>query len=75
VAVSKVKSVGTRRFWELFLALPSEVQKLAVENYHLWRRNPNHPSLRFRRLREAKLASAFASEITIAPSAGWRARR
>jgi len=48
--VSKVKSAGTRRFWELFQALPSEVQDLAVKNYHLWRRNPNHPSLHFRRL-------------------------
>jgi len=45
-----VKSAATRRFWELFQALPSEVQNLAVKNYHLWRRNPNHPSLRFRRL-------------------------
>ena len=50
MAVSKVKSAATRRFWELFQALPSEVQDLAVKNYRLWRRNPNHPSLRFRRL-------------------------
>jgi hypothetical protein len=50
VAVSKVKSIANRRFWELFQALPSEVQNLAVKNYHLWRRNPSHPSLRFRRL-------------------------
>jgi hypothetical protein len=46
-----VNSAATRRFWELFQALPSEVQDLAVKNYRLWRRNPNHPSLRFRRLR------------------------
>jgi len=45
-----VSSAGTRRFWELFQALPAEVQKLAVKNYHLWRRNPGHPSLRFRRV-------------------------
>jgi hypothetical protein len=50
VAASKVKSAATRRFWELFQALPSEVQNLAVKNYQLWRRNPNHPSLHFRRL-------------------------
>lgn len=30
--------------------LPSEVQNLAAKNYRLWRRNPHHPSLRFRRL-------------------------
>jgi hypothetical protein len=45
-----VKSTATRRFWELFQALPSEVQDLAVKNYRLWLRNPHHPSLRFRRL-------------------------
>ena len=45
-----MKSTTTRRFWELFQALPSEVQDLAVKNYRLWRRNPRHPSLRFRRL-------------------------
>ena len=50
MAVSGVRSVATRRFWELFRALPSEVQNLAVKNYHLWRHNPNHPSLRLRRL-------------------------
>jgi hypothetical protein len=50
VAVSKVKSVATRRFWELFQALPSEVQNPAVKNYQLWRRNHSHPSLHFRRL-------------------------
>ena len=45
-----MKSTATRRFWGLSQALPSEVQDLAVKNYRLWRRNPHHPSLRFRRL-------------------------
>jgi len=46
-----MNSVATRRFWDLFRALPAEVQKLAVKNYYLWRATPNHPSLHFRRLR------------------------
>jgi hypothetical protein len=46
-----VKSVATRRFWNLFSALPSDVQNLAVKNYQLWRENPSHPSLHFRRLK------------------------
>ena len=50
MAVPKVISVATRRFWDLFQALPPEVQNLAVKNYRLWRRNPSHPSLHFRRL-------------------------
>ena len=45
-----MKSVATQRFWELFRALPDEVQNLAVKNYRLWQRDPRHPSLRFRRL-------------------------
>jgi len=50
VAATSVNSVATRRFWELFRALPAEIQKLAVKDYHLWRQDPRHPSLRFRRL-------------------------
>lgn len=45
-----MNSVATRRFWDLFYALPEDVQRLAIKNYHLWRRDPHHPSLRFRRL-------------------------
>jgi hypothetical protein len=45
-----VNSVATRRFWELFFALPADVKELAVRNYDLWRRDPRHPSLHFRRL-------------------------
>jgi hypothetical protein len=49
-----MKSVATRRFWELFHALPVDVQKLAVKNYRLWRQNRNHPSLHFRILQGSK---------------------
>ena len=45
-----MNSVGTRRFWALFHALPADVQQLAIKNYRLWRRDPHHPSLHFRRL-------------------------
>jgi len=36
VATARVKSVATKRFWELFQAFPEEVQNLAVKNYRLW---------------------------------------
>ena len=49
MAAGKVNSVATRRFWNLYQALPSDVQKLAIKNYHLWRRDLT-PSLHFRRL-------------------------
>jgi hypothetical protein len=50
VAAAQVKSVATRHFWDRFHALPKEIQELAIKNYELWRSNPHHPSLRFRRL-------------------------
>src|ERR1039458_1108542 len=75
MAVSRVKSIATRRFWELFRALPSEIQNLAVKNYHLWRQNPHHPSLRFRRVQGSEDRYSIRAEITIAPSPGEWARR
>ena len=49
-AACKVKSLATDRFWALFHALPHEIRDLAVKNYELWCRDPQHPSLHFRRL-------------------------
>ena len=46
-----MKSIASQRFWELFDSLPPDVQKLAIKYYAIWRRNPHHPSLRFRRLK------------------------
>ena len=43
-------SLATRRFWHQFDALPRDIQQLAVKNYRLWCRDPQHPSLHFRRL-------------------------
>ena len=43
-------SQASPRFWRLFQTLPEDVQRLAVKNYHLWRSNPSHPSLRYRRV-------------------------
>ena len=51
MAAANVKSVASCRFWELFNALPFDIRELAIKNYHLGRRDPHHPSLRFRRLK------------------------
>jgi hypothetical protein len=45
-----MKSRATRRFWKCFDELPSEIQDLAEKNYSLWRQNPRHPSLHFKKL-------------------------
>ena len=60
MASQEVNSVVTRRFWDLFDALPPDVQKLAVKNYSLWQRDL--AILRFISAgsRAARIAAAFA---------------
>jgi hypothetical protein len=53
MAAARVTSAATRRFRNLFYALPANVQALAVKNYRLWLRDPHHPWLHFRRLPES----------------------
>ena len=36
-------------FRKLFAALPPDVQRKARKNYKLWRENPAHPSLDFKK--------------------------
>ena len=50
MAAGEVNSVASAVSGDLFNALPADIQKLAVKNYQLWRSNPHHPSLHFRRL-------------------------
>ncbi len=40
----------TARFRKLYQALPPEIQQLADKNYQLFRQNPQHPSLHFKRI-------------------------
>lgn len=37
-------------FWRLYNALPPEIQKLANKNFELFKANPSHPSLHFKRV-------------------------
>jgi hypothetical protein len=45
-----MNSSTTKAFREGFLRLPPAVQSLARKNYRLWRENPRHPSLHFKRV-------------------------
>jgi hypothetical protein len=45
-----VNSRTTRRFRELFAALPAHVQQQAREAYRLFQQNPAHPGLRFKQV-------------------------
>jgi hypothetical protein len=46
-----VKSRATERFWILYNQLPHGAQRLADKTYRLWRNDPSHPSLSFKKLK------------------------
>lgn len=45
-----MKSVVSPRFWDLFYALPDNIQQRARRAYIRWKANPDHPGLNFERL-------------------------
>ena len=45
-----MKSLARKQFWDCYDALPADVQALAHKTFDLWRRNPKHPSLHFKRV-------------------------
>jgi hypothetical protein len=45
-----VKSRTHRRFWDRFDKLPADVQDLARGKFRLWKRDPFHPSMKFKPL-------------------------
>ncbi|MDP9314561.1 MAG: hypothetical protein M3R24_27400 [Chloroflexota bacterium] len=45
-----MKSRTTTRFRQAYAALPEQVRRHAREAYRLFAQNPQHPSLRFRRV-------------------------
>jgi hypothetical protein len=45
-----VKSRATPRFWTEYHELPVEIRELARKTYALFRNNPAHPSLNFKRV-------------------------
>lgn len=45
-----MKSHTTPRFWKFYDRLPKEVQEQADAAYELWRNNPFHSSLQFKRV-------------------------
>lgn len=45
-----MKSKRTKQFHKLFAQLPSDMQEQAREAYELFKQNPYHPSLHFKRI-------------------------
>ncbi len=48
--MNRAKSRVTKSFRERLKRLPAPTQDQARRAYRLWRRNPRHPSLRFKRV-------------------------
>ena len=47
-----MRAKATLKFWKLYAALPPEMQRQARKAYLLWKADPDHPSLRFKRVDE-----------------------
>ncbi len=47
-----MKSVTTNRFRKSFAKLPKDVQRRAREAYQLWKVNPRHAGLHFKKIEE-----------------------
>ena len=62
-----MKSRTTREFWKLYDKLPRSVQLQARVVYSRWRKNPRHPSLRF------KCVNGRLAVYSIRVGASWRA--
>ena len=45
-----IQSRTTKQFWRLFRSLPDDVQRDAQKAYRLFRGNPAHPGLQFKKL-------------------------
>ncbi len=54
-------------FISCFIELPSSIQRQARKNYRLWKQNPYHPSLHFKRVQVRD------SVYSVRVAKGWRA--
>jgi hypothetical protein len=61
-----VNSQITREFRQLFGQLPEAVRETTRKNYKLWKRNPQHPSLQFKRVHSSE--PLYSVRVGI----GWR---
>jgi hypothetical protein len=62
-----MKSELTDDFVKCFAKLPEIVKQTARKNYKLWKQNPTHPSLEFKKLNTKE--AVYSARVGI----GWRA--
>jgi len=61
-----VKSQVTEDFWDLFSKLPERIKGQARKSYQLWKANPAHPGLHFKRIHSQE--TMYSVRVGI----GWR---
>ncbi|MGH9798948.1 MAG: hypothetical protein ACRD82_01150 [Blastocatellia bacterium] len=49
-----MKSQTTEKFHKAYQSLPAEIQQLAKAAYRLWKNDPSHPSLHFKKVHDTK---------------------
>ena len=57
----------TEDFRECFRKLPNEIKRVARKNYQIWKQDPSHPSLGFKRVHTKQ--PIYSIRVGI----GWRA--
>lgn len=62
-----MKSELTQEFITLFKKLPTRIQQSTRKNFKLWKKNPYHPSIEFKKLKSTD--SIYSVRVGI----GWRA--
>jgi len=62
-----LKSRATPRFWAAYRELPAEIQSLARKAYQLFRENPGHPGLHFKKVHDRE--PIYPARVTL----GYRA--
>jgi len=45
-----MKSKASTKFWKFYYRLPLDLQKQARKSYQLWKVNPYHPGLHFKKV-------------------------
>lgn len=56
------QSYASESFWKCYKTLPREVQRLADKAYLLFKENPSHPSLQFKKV--GKKQPVYAARVT-----------
>jgi hypothetical protein len=56
-----LKHFSSKKFWQRFDQLPTNIQLLARESFSLLKQDPSHSSLQFKRIRNSEFFSARVS--------------